>query len=289
MNAVEAKTRLGTTPDAGAEHAPRSGAVMGVLGGKGGVGKTHVAVNLAVAASRLGARVLLVDGDLGLSNVDVLLGLVPRYTAAEIRAGECDWTTALVEGPAGLHVLPAASARLDLAGSRPAEMAWLLAPLVQATAHYDLVLVDIGAGIGPAAMTLASLCGQALLVTTPEPTSVTDAYATLKVLRHTAPDLAVELVVNNARDTVQAHDTHVQLERMSQRFLGRGLALRATLPRDPRVPDAVALQRAVVEAFPTSQASRGLVELAHRVLRERTQGPDPADRSDGAAWKRIES
>ena len=267
------------------------GAMIAVVSGKGGVGKTNVAVNLAVAASRLGARALLVDGDLGLANVDVLLGLTPRATAAEIRSGECEWTDALVEGPGGVHVLPAASARLDLAASRPTELEWLLLPLLDAVHVYDLVLVDVGAGIGPAAVALTSVCERALLVTTPEPTSLTDAYATLKVLCQTAPALAVELVVNAARDDIQARDTHGQLDRMARRFLGRGLALRATLPRDPRLADAVSRQMAVVEAFPTASASRGLVRLAQGILRDHapTDRARPEAQPGPRAWRRIGS
>ena len=267
------------------------GRIVSVVGGKGGVGKTNVAVNVAVAACALRARVLLVDGDLGLANVDVLLGLTPRLTAAEIHAGDCDWADAIVPGPAGLHVLPAASARLDLAASRANDLDWLLSPLFEATRTYDLVLVDIGAGIGPAALSLASMSDRALLVTTPEPPSITDAYATLKVLSRVAPELDVELVVNSSRDDTQARDTHSQLELMSKRFLGRDLPLRSALPRDPRLEDAVARQMAVVEAFPLARASRGLVELARNVLRDssRRDLQDAGGPQDGGQWRRVGS
>ena len=274
-------------------RAKRPGSLLAVLGGKGGVGKTNVATNVAVAASRLGARVLLVDGDLGLANVDVLLGLTPRCTAAEILSGERELADAILEGPAGVHVVPAASARMDLAASRPAQLAALLGPLLECGHAYDCVIVDVGAGIGPSAISLAAVCDRAWIVTTPEPTSVTDAYGTLKVLRRTAPDLPTSLLVNDARSESQALATHSQLERIAARFLDTPLPLAGIVPRDSHVEDAVAKQKAVVEQFPTAPASRRLIELAGRVL----AGPPPPESHEAGigehvsqkTWKRFES
>jgi len=265
--------------------APRIGHLIAVFGGKGGVGKTNIATNLAIAAAGLEARVLLVDGDLGLANVDVLLGLTPRCTAADILAGESDFEDALLTGPHGIHVIPAASARMDLASSRPAQLTRLLAPLLAAGHRYDLVIVDIGSGVSAAALSLASVCDRALLVTTPEPTSITDAYGTLKVARGVAPQLPVELLVNIARDELQALAAHRQLEQVGERFLGHKIPMRGFLTRDSRLVEAVAAQRAVVEAFPTAVVSRQLTQLAAGLVNEvRIAMPSPPR---STFWRRV--
>jgi len=266
---------------------PQTGQLIAVMGGKGGVGKTNIATNLAIASAGLQARVLLVDGDLGLANVDVLLGLTPRCTAAEIVAGDCNFEDALLKGPGGIHVIPSASARMDLASSRPAQLTRFLASLLTAGHQYDLIIVDIGSGVSAPVLSLASVCDRALLVTTPEPTSVADAYGTLKVVRRVAPSLPVELLVNVARDELQALATHRQLEQVGERFLGHRIPMRGFLTRDPRLEEAVFAQRAVVEAFPTAPVSRQLTHLAAELLSEVHRPTPPLPR--GNQWRRIPS
>jgi flagellar biosynthesis protein FlhG len=251
--------------------------LVAVLSGKGGVGKTNVVASLAVAAARRGARVLLVDGDLGLANVDVLLGLTPSRSVGDVLSGGCDLEDAVVEGPCGVRILPATSGRSELAAVGGHRMATLVAGLWRAAAHHDLVLVDAGAGIGPSVLGLAAACVRGLLLTTPEPTSLADAYATLKVLGHHAPALRISLLVNGARDELEARRTHDRLDRLSRRFLERPLPWGDFLPHDPRVAAAVARQRAVVEAFPQAPWSRRLLGVADRLLRvdDVASGPAP--------------
>ena len=242
--------------------------LVAVVSGKGGVGKTNLVANLAVAAAGQGARVLVVDGDLGLANLDVLLGLTPTRSIADVLDGRCELGEILIEGPRGVHLIPAAAGRCDLPALRPRQLAPLLAPLWRLARRYDLALVDAGAGVGPAVVALAASCRRALLLTTPEPTSFADAYATLKVLHQQAPSLPVELIVNAARDELSARDTHERLERVAHRFLGVAVGYRGFLPRDPRLAEAVARQRAVVQAYPTAASSRRIVALATGLLRE---------------------
>lgn len=239
---------------------------IAVLSGKGGVGKTNLVANVAIAASGLGAKVLVVDGDLGLANVDVLLGLTPERTAADVIDGHCSFQEALMRGPGGIHVLPAASGRSDLPAYRPDRLAGLLVPFFEAAPEYDLVLVDAGAGVGPAVITLAAACRQALLVVTGEPTSFTDAYATLKVLRREAPSLPVEVLVNHAATDDEARGVHERLVRVADRFLDVRPDYLGHLPGDPRLARAVAAQRAVVEIYPNAPSSRRLVAIARDLL-----------------------
>lgn len=258
-----------------------SAPIVGFFSGKGGVGKTNVAANVAVAARGLGKRVLLVDGDLGLANVDVLLGIAPHRTLGNLLDGECTLDEAVVVGPRGVHVVPAATARSELSARGPLELSRLLVPLFAETRAYELVVLDIGAGIGPSAMALAASCDRAVLVTTPEPTSVADAYAALKVLRREAPDVPVEILVNEADGAVEAHDTHRQLDLLARRFLDVSPALLGHLPSDRRLARAVRQQMAVVEAFPAARASRSLVRLTERILRGTRKG-ESAGLADGA-------
>lgn len=265
----------------------KGGHRIAVFGGKGGVGKTNIATNLAVAAAALDSRVLLVDGDLGLANVDVLLGLTPRGTAADLLCGRSDLDDVLVEGPGGIHVVPAASARMDLASSRPAELTRLLAPILEAGHRYDLVIVDIGSGVSAPVLSLASVCDRALLVTTPELTSIADAYGTMKVVRQVAPELPLELLVNVAQDELQALAAHRHLERIGARFLGFEIPLRGFLMRDPRLVEAVSAQRAVVEAFPSAPVSQQLVKLAAGLVGEIGKVPPTTRRTD--RWRKVTS
>ena len=257
--------------------AAAGGRCVAVVGGKGGVGKTNLAANLAIAAAGLGQRVLLVDGDLGLSNVDVLLGLVPDLCVADVLAGRCSVEDALMDGPRGVRILPAASGRFDLASLAPRHLQALLKRIECVTDDFDLVLVDAGAGIGPSVVGLSSLCDPILLVTTGEPTAVADAYATLKVLHQSHPSRRLEVVVNSAADELDARETHRHLARVADRFLDCQLFYRGFLPSDPRLVDAVARQRAVVEAYPSARSSRRLIELAAGLVRD---GDRPRARSE---------
>ena len=241
---------------------------VAVLSGNGGVGKTNLVVNLAVAAAGLRARVLVVDGDLGLANIDVLLGLVSPYNAEDVLAGNCSLEQALMDGPRGVKILPAATGRSELAALSRGAIGGFMKMLRAVAPDYDLVLVDVGAGIGPSALGLATLCSRALVVTTSEPTSLADAYATAKILIRGTPHLQVELVVNGVADELQALSTHARIDRMTRRFLKRSVPFRGFLTRDERLIEAVARQSAVVELFPTAVSSRQLVKLAQGLLRD---------------------
>ena len=255
---------------------------VAVLSGKGGVGKTNLVANVALAASALPSRVLVVDGDLGLANVDVLLGIVPRTNVSQVIDGGRSFEEAIVEGPGGIHLLAAASGRSDLPGLGPAELARLLLPILSLEDRYELVLVDAGSGIGASVVSLAGVCDQAMLVLSGEPTSLADAYATLKVLARELPELPVEIVVNDVANETRARECHARLARMAERFLGASPPFAAWVPEDPRVPHAVAQQRAVVELFPDAPASRAYRRLAHRLHGDAPTTPIPNPDRPGA-------
>ncbi len=251
-----------------AREPDRSGRLVCALSGKGGVGKTNVVCNLAVAAARRGARVLLVDGDLGLANLDVLLGLAPERNVEDVLTGRCRLEDALCTGPAGIALLPAASGRGALASLQGPALDALIALLWDTRRVFDLVAIDAGAGVGSVAIELGASADPALLVTTGEPTALVDAYATLKVLWRRAPSLRVDLLVNAAASAAEARAVSAQLDRLSGRFLGKQARFAGWIPRDRRVRDAVLRQRALVELFPTAAVSHRFGALAQRYLAE---------------------
>jgi flagellar biosynthesis protein FlhG len=261
-------------PEDGVRAEPASAArgnqarFVAVASGKGGVGKTNIATNVAVAAAGLGQRVLLVDGDLGLANVDVLLGLVAERNVADVIANRCSVDDAVVEGPRGVRILTAASGRWDLAALDGIKMEALLQKIRRASTAFDLVVIDAGAGVGPSVVSLAAACSPILVATTAEPTALADAYGTLKVLDRAAPGRPLEIVVSGVTGELEARTPYRHLSRVARRFLQRELRFRGYIPLDPRLVEAVALQRAVVEAYPSADSSRHLIKLAADLVRD---------------------
>lgn len=248
--------------------AARGPGVLAIVSGKGGVGKSTLAVNLAAAAARNGRETLLIDGDVGLANADLLLGLVPRHDLGDCDARAIPLHEILCPAPAGLDLLVVGARRSAVARLARGLAAEPGEPLSALMAARDLNLLDLGAGIGADVIGLARLCDPVWLVATPEPTSLADAYATAKQLWERAPRLRVELIVNRAADRAAGDRTHRALERLVQRFLGRSLPLRAVLPEDPAMGAAVARQQPVVLDAPRSAIGRRIGLLAESLAEE---------------------
>ncbi len=222
--------------------------LLWVTGGKGGVGKTTLTANLGVELARRGYRVLLVDFDLGLGNLDVLLRLRPERTLEDAYRGRCRTERCVVRAPHGLDVLPAASGSPEMAAADPVRRAWLFGELERLGAAYDVVLGDSAAGIGPDVLASAAAAGRVWVVTTPDPAALTDAYGLIKALDSWAGacggDVATpELVVNLAGDVEEAERVARRLTRVCERFLARAPRLAGWLPRARGVADAARFQR----------------------------------------------
>ncbi len=266
---LRSRRPIDATTQARDSEAPRLRS-LAIASGKGGVGKSLLAVNIAMALARAEAerRVLLIDGDAGLANADLLLGWIPSYTLS-------DW----VDGRVGLdRLLTSGAEGLDLLVSGTSQAAaGLLARLatgrredrfVAAFGRRDLAIFDLGAGIGDSVVDVATACDRVWLVVTPEPTSLADAYAMARRLTERRPDVDLELVVNRARDAEEGARTHLALDRMTRRFLDRPLPLRAVLPEDPAVRRAVAQQEALVAVASGSPMARRLALLAESLCEE---------------------
>jgi len=242
--------------------------VMAIASGKGGVGKTNVVAGLAMALARQGQRVVVLDADFGLANLDILLGLSPGFTLEHVLRGEKLIEEILVDGPFGIQIIPASSGiqeltRLDAAGELR-----LVQGLQRISAGYDWLLIDTAAGIHDSVVKLLMAAQEVLLVTTPEPTALVDAYAMVKVVHLRDPRKPLWLLVNNAQGPEEAEETLDQLQAATRRFLGRELNVLGMLPADPSMLQAVRQQRGVLELYPEAPVSRALAAAA-RYLQEK--------------------
>lgn len=263
----------------------RSLRVIAITSGKGGVGKTHLTVNLAVAWAQAGRRVLVIDGDVGLANVDVLLDETPEYTLRHLLRGEQPLERVLVESAYGVTLLPGSSGFADMADLTQAQRLQLLDAVEGLEGRFDTVLVDTPAGIGGNALFFAGAAEEVLVVVTPEPTSQVDAYGAIKALVRRCGVRRVGLVVNQATSKDDVRDTFERLSSISGRFLPVTLDLAGSVPADAHVREAAMVQRPVVTQYPAAPASVAVRELSDRLLMR----PAPGDAAGRLQffWRRL--
>jgi flagellar biosynthesis protein FlhG len=238
---------------------------LSICSGKGGVGKTNVSVNLAMALARRGRRVVLLDADLAMANVDVLLGLQPRGNLAHVVAGERELADILMPGPHGLRVVPAASGVAALAGLSNVEHAGLIHAFSELSADLDTLVVDIAAGISDAVTSFVGATQEAVVVVCDEPASITDAYALVKVLSRDHGITRFRILASMVADEQEGRRLHRKLATVCERFLSVAVLYLGSIPRDDYVRRAVQRQAAVVDAYPRSRASRAFDRLAAEV------------------------
>jgi flagellar biosynthesis protein FlhG len=244
---------------------------MAVTSGKGGVGKTFVSANLAAALSRQGERVLVLDADLGLANLDVVLNLQPRITLHDVFTQKATLEQALVPAPGGFTVLLAGSGLIEYSRLTPDVRDELQRVVEQVTPRHDRVLLDTGAGISDLVLYTVSLADDVLVVVTPEPTSMTDAYATIKVLASQQGRSELHVLVNQVGRTGEGRSVHQQLQAVVDRFVrtpdGGHVKLRylGEVGSDSAVRECVQKRQLLMEALPGSLAARAVVQVATRL------------------------
>lgn len=238
--------------------------VIAVTGGKGGVGKTSVAVNLATALASRGKEVLLLDGDLGLANVDVFLGLTPRLTVADVLAGNCSLEEVIIEAPQGFKVVPAASGIAQLAELDTLTHLGLVRAFGDLAAKLDVMVVDTAPGIVGSVLQFSQAAQQVLVVLCDEPASLTDAYALIKILSRDHGVKHFRVVANQSRGKGLGQALFERFERVANRFLSVELDYVGEIPEDPFLRRAVREQRPVVAAYPSCPAAVALKTLALR-------------------------
>jgi len=249
-----------------------------VTSGKGGVGKTFFSANLAAALARRGERVLVMDADLGLANLDVVLNLNPKLTLHDVFTGKASLDDAVLPAPGGFSVLLAGSGLVEYSRLTPHVREQLVEIIETVAPRFDRILIDTGAGISDVVLHAISLADDVLVIATPEPTSMTDAYATIKLLATQQARRAIRLVVNQVSVTGEGRTIKKQLQLVVDRFVvphlddGRGAAvpldLMGEIPTDPAVRDAVKRRGLLLEITPGSPAASAVIAIATRMAAE---------------------
>ena len=243
---------------------------IAVTSGKGGVGKTQLSANMALLLARHGQRVLLVDADLGLASLDLALGVHPQADLLSVVRGQCEIGEILVEAAQGVQLLPACPGRYEMANLQSAERERLHAALRELATRFDTLIIDTGAGIGANSVGFAALANEILLVTTPDPTSLRDAYAMAKVLHRRAGVDAMQVVANQVASEAGGLEVYERLQSIARRFLSLELDYLGCVPRDESVSRAVANGEPYVVGAPRCKAARALESLVNKLIHRRT-------------------
>ncbi|MFG1498246.1 MinD/ParA family protein [Saccharospirillum sp. HFRX-1] len=239
--------------------------VLAVTGGKGGVGKSNVSVNIAVALAEQGKRVVLLDADLGLANIDVLLGVSSGRNIGDVLSGEAELRDILVPGPGGIRIIPASSGTQRMANLGEQEHAGIIGAFSDLGDDMDVLIVDTAAGISRTVTSFVRAAQETLMVVTDEPTSVTDAYALIKVLNRDCKMDRFRVLANMVRTPNEGQALFNKLSKVTDRFLDVTLQYVGSVPMDESVRKAVQRQKAVVEAYPRSKAAIAYRSLAQKV------------------------
>lgn len=242
--------------------------VISIASGKGGVGKTTIVTNLAVALAQQAKTVLVLDADMGLANVDIMLGIKPHGTLQDVIEGTRTLEEILVKGPAGVMIIPAASGVEKMCALSSADRAMLFNALEELAARFDYLLIDNEAGIGADVMYFTSAAHEVVMVVNDEPTSLTDAYGLVKVLSQTYGEREVRVIVNQAQDTKHGVNVFTRFARSLERFLHVNAQYLGSVPRDEMAREAVLTQRSVVDAFPSSRVSVAIQKIAQELVNE---------------------
>jgi len=251
--------------------------VVAVTSGKGGVGKTNVAMNLAICLARgHHQRVALVDADLGLANVDLMLDLQPRWNISHVLSGQKTLEETIIVGPEGVEIVPGASGLAYLANLHDSERKLLVESLSALEERADYCVIDTGAGIGETVIAMASSADDCLVVTTPEPPAVADAYATIKILSRQTHRPTIHLVVNMVGSRHEAHRVYERISGVAKRFLHVDVLNGGYIFCDGHVARAVRRRQPFVTEFPNSQATWCLRQVTERLLNGRDGLTSPA-------------
>ena len=243
---------------------------IAITSGKGGVGKTHLTTNLALALAQRKQRVLVFDADLGLANVDIAMGLLPRYNLMHVLHGEMTLEEIIVKGPLGVSIIASGSGIRELANLTDEARGRLLSALASLKAGYDYLLIDTSAGLSRNVLGFVLAADEALVVTTPEPTALLDAYSMIKVVFQEDPHAQVRLIVNIVRDEKEAREVSDKLTVLAHRFLNASISPLGYVVRDHHVGEAVREQDPLLMLYPGAPASRCIQTLAAQLLNGKT-------------------
>ncbi len=237
---------------------------IAITGGKGGVGKTNVSVNLAVAMAELGKRVMLLDADLGLANIDVVLGLHPECDLSHVLRGERELEEVVITGPSGIQVVPAASGIQQMAELSEAEHMGLIRAFSDLSVDLDVLIVDTAAGISDTVISFSRAVQEVVIVVCDEPASITDAYALIKLLHRNYGIDRFRVLANMTRSAKDGRELYNKMCRVTDRYLDVMLSFIGSIPYDDSLRKAVRNQKPVVQAFPRSRSAQAFKNLASK-------------------------
>lgn len=238
--------------------------VIAVTGGKGGVGKSNVSINLSLALAEMGRRVVLLDADLGLANIDVLLGIASKRNIADVISGECSLRDVMVQGPNGIRIVPASSGTQKMVSLNPMEHAGLINAFSEISQDLDVLIVDTAAGISDGVVSFLRAAQEVIVVVCDEPTSITDSYALIKLLNRDYDMYRFRVLANMVKSQEEGRHLYSKLVSVTDRFLDVALQYAGAIPYDEAVKKAVQRQRAVIDAYPRAKASLAYKALAQK-------------------------
>ena len=264
----------------------RSARVITVTSGKGGVGKSNVSVNLAIQMSRLGKRAVILDADFGLANIEVMLGMRPQYNLADMMFRGKDVKDIICTGPEDIGFISGGSGLREMTNLNKDQILSLVRTMYELDHYADVVIIDTGAGISDTVIELVASSSEVLLVATPEPTSITDAYALLKTLhRHDgfeAGSTSIKMIGNRIQSYEEGKELYLKLNTVVNKFLGMEMEYLGAIPYDECLPRAVMQQQPVSLAYPDAPSARAMLELA-MVLEDEKKEIEPMDTAHGLA------
>ncbi len=239
--------------------------IVAVTSGKGGVGKTNVVANLAVCLSELGNKVVVLDADFGLANLDVLLGLTPRYHLGHVLFGNKSLTEIMVQGPKGIRIIPASSGLQRMSELTSAQRTHLVECFTSLDIDTDYFIIDTAAGISRNVIHFLLSAQEVIVVSAPEPTAIVDAYAVIKIILAEDPQKRIQVLINSVESADDAHEVYCQINSVVKKFLNREVDYLGHVNRDACVPQAVRSQTLVTHRYPNASSSRCFRNLARRL------------------------
>jgi flagellar biosynthesis protein FlhG len=248
--------------------------VLSISSGKGGVGKTNIVANLGYTFCKMGKKVLIFDADLGLGNLDILLGLTPKYNLSHFILAQKNIDEIIVDGPLGMKIIPAASGIKELAHLSKENKIPILQKIDDLVNQFDIFLIDNGAGISSNVLHFAAIAQDVLVVVSPEPTSLTDAYALIKVLSYHFGVSKFNLVVNMVNSAKEAEDVYHQLLMVTGRFLNVSIHYTGHVLRDDKITKGIKRQKVISEIYPEAPASLCFQTLAGNILKIKRKKKD---------------
>ena len=264
----------------GKEHRPQ---ILAVTSGKGGVGKTNVVANLAVSLSELGKKVVVLDADFGLANMDVLMGLTPRYHLGHVLYGNKTISEVMVQGPNGIQIIPASSGLQRMSDLTMAQRNLLVNSFAHLDLDTDYFIIDTAAGISRNVIHFLMSAHEVIVLSSPEPTAIVDAYAVIKIILAEDHKKNIQVVINSVDSVDDAPEIFCQINSVVKRFLNREIAYLGHIERDAHVSKAVRSQTLVTHRYPNAPASLCFRNLALRIARQ--EGSSQI--SDGLVWEKL--